>query len=420
MTIRYYKVGGSVRDWLMGKYPQDYDYVVTGTTEKDFLKSTPFGKKFKKIDAQNFPVFHDQNADEWALARKERKDGIGYHGFKVEFGANVSIIEDLSRRDLTINSMAIEIFDDMKTRTVSVVDPYNGKADIEQKILRHTSAAFADDPVRVLRLARFRARLGADWTVAQETKDLIYKMNKSGVLKELTPERVWKEMSRALMEKNPGLFFETLLECDVLATIFPEIYMLKTALECRKWHPEGDAFAHVCLVLDQCVANGYDDLETRVMCLVHDFGKGITPRALLPSHFGHDVKGVTVASNFLKRMNAPARIINHAEKVTRYHMAGHRLEEMNPGTFVKMFDDMGILNDPESVNLLYRTFRCDSRGRLGSEDDDISHLDIFLDLAEAYRNVKFNEVFPDGETNTNKIKQEMYKARVKAVAESKK
>jgi tRNA nucleotidyltransferase (CCA-adding enzyme) len=412
--MRMFRVGGAVRDQLMGHRPQDIDYVVTGVTEKQLMAARPFGETLTKIEAQNFPVYHDSKGNEWALARRERKEGSGYHGFAVEFGPEVTIEEDLARRDITANSMAVEIFDDMKTRVTSIIDPFGGQDDIKNKILRHTTAAFAEDPVRVLRLARFRARFGPDWAIAPETKELIWAMNKAGVLNELTAERVWKELSRALMEPYPRLFFDTLYECDVLGTLFPEIYRLKTALESLKWHPEGDAFSHVQLVLAQAAEMGYD-LETRVMCLVHDLGKGITPRDRLPKHYGHDVKGVPLARDFLKRLTAPSSFIKHAEKVTKYHMAGHRLNQMNAKTFVKMFDDMGILNDPESVNLLYRTFQCDTRGRLGSEKDDISHLDIFLDIAEAYKSVKFADVFPNGETNPNKIKEGLFKARVNAV-----
>ena len=320
----------------------------------------------------------------------------------------VDLVADTQRRDLTINSMAM-------SDSGEVIDPFNGRSDLYNKVLRHTSNAFQEDPVRVLRLARFRARFGPEWTIAPETVALVSQMTKKGVLNELQPERVWKELSRALMEAHPRLFFDTLLECDALHALFPEVYRLKTALEARRWHPEGDAFSHLCLVLDQCVLQGFDDLETRVMCLVHDLGKGITPRDQLPKHYDHDVKGVPLARDFLKRLTAPSSFIKHAEKVTRYHMAGHRLNQMNAKTFVKMFDDMGILNDPESVNLLYRTFRCDARGRLGSENDDISHLDIFLDIAEAYKSVKFADVFPNGETNPNKIKEGLFKARVNAV-----
>ena len=412
--MKLYRVGGAVRDQLMGHRPQDIDYVVTGATEEQLLAARPFGETLTKIKAQNFPVFHDSSGNEWALARRERKEGTGYHGFSVEFGPEVTIVSDIARRDLTINSMAVEIYDDMKTRITAIIDPFGGQDDIKNKVLRHTTAAFADDPVRVLRLARFRARFGPDWTIAPETKELIWQMNRKGVLNELTAERVWKELSRALMEPHPRLFFDTLYECDVLGTLFPEIYRLKTALESLKWHPEGDAFSHVQLVLTQAAEMGYD-LETRVMCLVHDLGKGITPRDQLPKHYGHDVKGVPLVRDFLVRLTAPSSFIKHAEKVTRYHMAGHRLNQMNAKTFVKMFDDMGILNDPESVNLLYRTFQCDTRGRLGSEKEDISHLDIFLDITEAYKSVKFADAFPNGETNPNKIKEGLFKARVNAV-----
>jgi tRNA nucleotidyltransferase (CCA-adding enzyme) len=412
--MRMFRVGGAVRDRLMGKRPKDIDYVVTGATEEMLLAARPFGQTLAKIEAQNFPVYHDEQGNEWALARRERKEGTGYHGFAVEFGPEVTIEEDLSRRDITANSMAEEIFDDMKTRILHVIDPFGGQQDIKNKVLRHTSEAFADDPVRVLRLARFRARFGPEWSVAPETKELIYQMNRRSVLNELTAERIWKELSRALMEPHPRLFFDTLFECDVLGTIFPEIYRLKTALESLKWHPEGDAFSHVQLVLTQAAEMGYD-LETRFACLVHDLGKGVTPRSELPKHYGHDVKGVPLVRDFANRMTVPAKMRDRAMKVTRYHMVGHRLDQMNPKTFVKMFDDMGALNDPEVVNLLYRVCVCDTRGRLGSEKDSVDHLNKLLNAFYAYQSVKFATVFPNGETNPNKIKEGLFRARVQAV-----
>lgn len=411
--MRIFKVGGFVRDIKMGRTPQDSDYLVTGATEEEFLAARPFNLSFSKVDA-DFPVYIDTDGNEWALARRETKNGIGYHGFEVEFGPEVTVEEDLSRRCLTINSMAIEIHGDTKTRPMHVIDPFGGEKDIRNKVLRHTSSAFQDDPVRVLRLARFRARFGHQWVVAPETVALVSSMAKQGALHELTAERVWKELSRALMEPHPRLFFDTLLECDALHVLFPEVYRLKTALEARRWHPEGDAFSHTQLVISRAAEMGYD-LETRVMCLVHDLGKGLTPRSELPKHYGHDVKGVPIARDFLKRLKAPSQFVKHAEKVTRYHMAGHRLREMNPKTYVTMLDDMAILNDPEVVELLYRTFQCDTRGRLGSENDDISHLDLFLDVVNAYRSVKFADVFPGGETNPNRIKDGMFKARVQAI-----
>lgn len=398
-----YLVGGAVRDMLMGQEPKDRDFVVVGATPDEML-----AEGFSQVGA-DFQVFlHPHTGDEYALARREKKTGTGYLGFESEFGVDVSLEDDLSRRDLTCNSVAYD------TENHQYFDPFNGQVDIENKILRHTSKAFQEDPVRVLRVARFRARFGSEWSVAQETKELIHYMAKKGVLDELQPDRIWKEMSRALMEPYPRLFFDTLLECDALHAIFPEIYRLKSALESRRWHPEGDSFSHTQLVLTQAAEMGYD-LETRVMCLVHDLGKGVTPRSELPKHYGHDVKGVPIARDFLKRIKAPSRFIKHAEKVTRYHMAGHRLCQTNPKTFVKMLDDMAVMNDPWSVELLYKTFQCDTRGRLGSENDEISHLDLFLDIANAYRSVKFADVFPNGETNGNKIKDGMFRARVQSV-----
>ena len=412
--MRIFLVGGFVRDMKFGLYPMDKDYVVTGYTEKELLNSKLFGVKLKKISSQNFPVYHDQKGNEWSLARREQKQGEGYHGFNVQFGPEVTIEADLSRRDLTINSMAIEVFDDMNTRPLEIIDPYGGLKDIENKVLRHTSLAFQEDPVRVLRLARFRARFGPDWVVADETKDLIYKMNKAGILSELTPERIWKEMSRALMEDYPRLFFDTLLQCDVLHILFPELYKLKTALESYKFHPEGEAYSHTMLVITQAARMKYD-LETRLACLVHDLGKGATPRSELPKHYGHDIKGAHIAREFCSRLRIPAKIRDRCVKATRYHMTGHRLDQTNPKTYVKMFDRMGLLNDPNIVPLLLRLFICDHRGRLGSENSDISHLELFNRKASAYMETKFNDVFPYGETNVNKIKQELFKARVQAV-----
>ena len=340
--MRMFQVGGCVRDREMGVWPKDVDYVVTGVTEAEFLASHPFGETFEKVGAE-FPVYLDTQGREWALARRERKNGTGYHGFEVEFGPEVTLEEDLSRRDLTINAMAMEVFNDGKTRLVHVVDPFGGREDLKNKVLRHTSEAFQDDPVRVLRLARFRARFGADWTVAPETVALVSQMAKKGVLNELTAERVWKELSRAMMEPQPRLFFDTLMECDALHVLFPEVYRLKTALESRRWHPEGDAYEHTMLVLTQ--ASQYDSLEVRMAALVHDFGKGLTPRSDLPKHYGHEVTGVNVVENFCNRLTVPSKMRDRLMKVTRFHMHMHKLDTLNPKTFVHMFMDMDAFRD---------------------------------------------------------------------------
>lgn len=401
--MQKFLVGGAVRDMLMGLEPKDRDYVAVGFTENDFLNMG-----YQRVGA-DFPVFlHPETGDEYALARRERKTGTGYLGFTSEFGKDVTLNDDLSRRDLTVNSMAMD-------EAGNIFDTFNGQDDLKNKILRHTSNAFAEDPVRALRLARFRARLGADWTVAPETVALVSKMAKDGVLSELNGDRVWKEMSRALMEPFPRLFFDTLLESDALHVVFPEVYRLKTALEARRWHPEGDAMEHSLLVLTQAANFGYD-LETRLAALVHDFGKGLTPRDRLPKHYGHDVKGVPVVETFCDRLRVPAKMKKRLMHVTCFHMYMHRLDELNPKTFVKMFTEMGAFNDPEVVNLLYRLGQCDERGRLGSENVSVDHLQKVVDVFEAVRAVKFADVFPEGETNTNKVKDGMFRARVKAAS----
>lgn len=401
--MKTYLVGGAVRDMLMGVEPKDCDYVVVGSTPEQMLANG-----FSQVGA-DFPVFLNESGEEYALARREKKTGTGYLGFESEFGVDVTLEDDLSRRDLTINSIAYDV-----SGYGDYIDPFNGQVDLENKILRHTSEAFQEDPVRVLRVARFRARFGPEWEVAQETKELIHYMAKKGVLDELNSERVWKEMSRALMEKHPRLFFDTLLECDALKAVFPEIYRLKTALESRRWHPEGDAFEHTMLVLTQSAEFDFP-LEIRYAALVHDLGKGITPRDELPKHYGHDVKGVKVVEDFSNRISVPSKMRDRAMKATRYHMYLHKLDKINPKTYVKMFDDMGALNDTHSVTVLYCVGVCDERGRLGSENNKWDHLAQLTESFHAYQNVKFAEVFPEGETNGNKIKEGMRKARVAAV-----
>lgn len=400
--MKQFLVGGAVRDLLMGLEPKDRDYVVVGSSVDEMLAAG-----FEKVGA-DFPVFlHPENWDEYALARREKKTGAGYLGFTSEFGSDVTLEEDLGRRDLTANSMAM-------TDTGEVIDPFNGQDDLHNKVLRHTSNAFQEDPVRVLRLARFRARLGADWTIAPETVALVSQMAKKGVLNELTAERVWKELSRALMEAHPRLFFDTLLECDALHVLFPEVYRLKTALEARRWHPEGDAFSHTQLVLTQAANRGFD-LEARLACLVHDFGKGLTPRDQLPKHYGHEVSGVAVAKSFCDRLTVPAKMRDRVMKTTRYHMHMHKLDTLNPKTWVNMFMDMDAFRDPEVVYLLWSVGVCDHNGRLGSENENTDHLVKLVDVWNRVKSVKFADVFPNGETNPTKIKDGMFKARVQAV-----
>lgn len=410
-NAKVYLCGGAVRDMLMGLEPKDKDYVVVGSSVEEMLAAG-----FEKVGA-DFPVFlHPETGDEYALARREKKTGTGYLGFTSEFGVDVTLEEDLGRRDLTINSVAFvgsnRSYDEVEHG--HYFDPFGGRSDLQNKILRHTSNAFEEDPVRVLRLARFRARLGSDWTVAPETVALVSQMAKKGVLNELTAERVWKELSRALMEPHARLFFDTLLECDALHVLFPEVYRLKTALEARRWHPEGDAYEHTMLVLMQAVEFGFD-LETRLATLVHDFGKGLTPRDMMPKHYGHELSGVGVARDFCNRLTVPAKMRDRVMKTTRFHMHMHRLDQLNSKTWVNMFVDMDAFRDPSVVSLLERVGMCDERGRLGSEKSPVDHMSKVTEVFTRVVSVKFADVFPNGETNPTKIKDGMFKARVQAV-----
>lgn len=412
--MKTYLVGGAVRDMLMGLEPKDRDYVVVGSNPEEMLAAG-----FEKVGA-DFPVFlHPETGSEFALARREKKTGTGYLGFESEFGVDVTLEEDLGRRDLTINSMAMFASHDAAEMFANkhewIVDPFGGVADLDNKVLRHTSNAFEEDPVRVLRLARFRARLGSEWTVAPETVALVSSMAKRGVLNELTAERVWKELSRALMEKHPRLFFDTLLECDALHVLFPEVYRLKTALEARRWHPEGDTYEHTMLVLTQAAKYQFD-LEHRVAALVHDFGKGLTHRDQLPGHYGHEVSGVKVVEDFCNRLTVPSKMRDRVMKTTRYHMHMHKLDTLNAKTFVKMFTDMDAFRDPHVVELLWMVGVFDERGRLGSEMNEVQHLYKVVEVFNRVFEVKFADVFPNGETNVNRIKDGMFKARCAAVA----
>lgn len=408
--MKTYLVGGAVRDMLMGLQPKDKDYVVVGSSVEEMLAAG-----FEKVGA-DFPVFlHPETGEEYALARREKKTGAGYLGFTSEFGVDVTLEEDLGRRDLTINSIAIKHVEDENSPERRIYDPFNGMTDIRNKVLRHTSNAFQEDPVRVLRLARFRARLGAEWTVAPETVALVSQMAKKGVLNELTAERVWKELSRALMEDHARLFFDTLLECDALHVLFPEVYRLKTALEARRWHPEGDAYEHTMLVLTQAVESNFD-LETRLACLVHDFGKGLTPRDQLPKHYGHEVSGVAVAKSFCDRLTVPAKMRDRVMKTTRYHMTGHKMNELSAKGWFKMFTEMDVLRDEPVVDLLHKVFVCDRRGRLGSENEDVSDLTKVFTKFEQFKSVRFDSVFDKPwPTDANKIKEGMMRARVNAM-----
>lgn len=399
--MKTYIVGGAVRDYLLGLEPKDKDYVVEGSTPAQMKL-----RGFKQVGA-DFPVFlHPETKEEYALARTERKTGIGYVGFTTDFTPNITIEQDLQRRDLTINSMAIEAKTD---KDWLLFDPFGGHQDLHNKILRHTSDAFSEDPVRVLRIARFRARFGKDWKIAPATALLIHKMGKDGLLDELTTERVLKEMSRALEEKFPRLFFDTLLELDVLHIIFPEIYALKHSLESRFWHPEGDSYEHTMLVIEQARAT----FEDRFIALTHDLGKTLTPKEKLPAHHGHENVGVTLVEQFSLRLRIPKQLRLAAMEVCKNHMLMKNLHTLNPKTVVKLFDSL------KYPDYLYNLAKADHRGRQGYERANINHLLIFYEYKKAYDSVRFEDIKPTALTS-NSIKNAFRHARLAAVRKTKK
>ena len=379
--MKIYLVGGAVRDARMGLEPEDRDYLVVGAEPEDML-----ALGYEQVGA-DFPVFlHPETNDEYALARRERKTGSGYMGFEVEATPDVTVEQDLMRRDLTINAMAL----DLDAQDGGLIDPFGGARDLQDRVLRHTSEAFAEDSVRVLRLARLRARYGAEWTVAPETRDLCARMAREGALDELKGDRIWKELSRALGETSPRLFFDTLLEVGALRAIFPEVDDLRELPEKLKWHPEGNTYAHTMLVLE-AARRLSDDLRVLFPALCHDFGKALTPAENRPSYKMHDVLGVERVEAFSDRVRAPGKVKKAAMVGCRYHMRMHDFQLMSPYKLARMLKKMGAFSDPELVGQLVLLGKADRRGRLGAHDLDVSHLDLLVEMFEAAKDVQFQD-----------------------------
>lgn len=401
MTYQTYLVGGAVRDRLMGIQPKDTDYVVVGGSPEIMLE-----QGFEQVGA-DFPVFlHPQTGDEYALARAERKTGVGYHGFTIEW-QGVSLEQDLSRRDLTCNAIA-------QDAAGNIIDPFGGQNDITSGILRHVSDAFADDPVRVLRVARFAARYG--WQIAPETMTLMQHMVASGELTNLTGERVLLELQKALVSAHPRIFFDVLLEVGALEVVFPEVDALVSALENPEHHPEGNAYEHTMLVLTQAAVFS-NDFNVRFAALVHDFGKGITPTELLPAHHGHDKNGVSIVEAFCERLRVARKTRQVAIAATRWHMAMHRLDEMRPAKIISMLRDINALKVREMAEVLYLVGCADTRGRLGAHDANVDALERILHIRDAVASVRFADVFPQGERNPQRIQSMMLEAQIRAVKE---
>ncbi len=356
MTPQVYLVGGAVRDELLGLPVRERDWVVTGATPEWLLD-----QGFRQVGA-DFPVFlHPETSEEYALARTERKRGHGYHGFVVTFDPGVSIEDDLARRDLTINAIA-------RDADGTLVDPHGGRADLEARTLRHVSPAFSEDPLRVLRVARFAARLHhLGFTVHPETRELMRGIAASGELGHLVPERAWSEIGRAMGGPRPRVFVEVLRDCDALAELLPELDALFGVPQVAKYHPEVDAGEHVLMTLDMAERlGGGTDAVTAV--LLHDLGKGVTPAETLPSHHGHEHTGVPLVEAVCERYRLPNRTRDLAVKVCREHLRCHRLLEARPDTVMKLLESLDAFRRDDLDDFVLAC-EADYRGRGGGLDE---------------------------------------------------
>lgn len=375
--MKRYLVGGAVRDRLLNWPVHERDWVVTGATPEDMVAAgyQPVGK--------DFPVFlHPQTKEEHALARTERKSGRGYRGFTVYADPDVTLEQDLVRRDLTINAMA-------EDASGALIDPYNGCADLNARRLRHVSDAFAEDPVRVLRVARFHSRYAPlGFTIAPETRALMRQMVEAGEVDHLTPERVWKETERALMQARPSVFFTTLRDCGALKKLMPEVDALFGVPQPPKHHPEVDTGLHVMLTID-CAAAFDAPLAVRVAALCHDFGKALTPAHILPSHYGHEQAGVVPVDAFCTRLRVPGDCRELALHVCREHLLVHQARELTPSTLFGLLERTDALRRPQRFEEFLIACECDARGRTGLESRDYPQPDY---LREALRRAQAVQV----------------------------
>jgi len=359
-------VGGAVRDALMDLPVNDRDWVVVGSTPEAMTAQgyVPVGK--------DFPVFlHPQSREEYALARTERKTARGYKGFAVQAAPDVTLEEDLARRDLTINALAVPealAHTPVAQWNGQIVDPYGGQRDLQAKVLRHVTEAFAEDPVRILRLARFAARF-ADFTVADETMQLMREMVQDGEVDHLVPERVWQELARGLVTAKPSRMFEVLRECGALKVLLPELDRLWGVPQRPEHHPEIDTGVHVMMVLDQC-ARLQAPLAVRWAALMHDLGKGSTPADVLPRHIGHEGRSIKLAHKVAERLRVPSDCKELAEVVAREHGNIHRSGELNAAAIMRLLVRCDAIRQSERFALVLQACEADARGRLGLEDRD--------------------------------------------------
>lgn len=384
-SMRIYLVGGAVRDRLLGLPVKDRDWMVTG--------ATPAAMQAQGFQAvgQDFPVFlHPKTHEEYALARTERKTGKGYQGFQCYAAADVRLEDDLMRRDLTINAMA-------ESAEGKLIDPYGGQRDLQAKILRHVSPAFREDPVRILRIARFAARFAhLGFKIADETRQLMQTMVAAGEVEALVPERVWQELDRALGEVNPEQFFLTLRDCGALAILFPEIDRLFGVPQKKQYHPEVDTGIHTMMVLQQAVRLS-EDRRIRFAALTHDLGKGTTPEDILPSHHGHESRSLALVTALCERYRVPNSYQHLAELTAYYHGQIHKAFELRVGTLLSLFEKIsnGYRQHTHLADILLAC-HADARGRTGFEQVDYPQQAYCLALYEASRHIDIQAIIARG------------------------
>ncbi|MEC9376285.1 MAG: multifunctional CCA addition/repair protein [Pseudomonadota bacterium] len=366
--MKIYLVGGAIRNKLLKLPVKERDWVVVGSEAKELEKNG-----FKKV-GKSFPVFlHPKTKEEYALARTEKKSGTGYHGFDVYSGKDVTLEEDLKRRDLTINAIAEDKFG-------KLIDPFNGQNDLKERILRHVSPAFSDDPLRVLRIARFAAEFHEQgFKVAEITESLLKGMSKGGELNALTPERVWRETEKALMSSRPDIYFHKLHEWGALKYVFPEIEMLFGVPQPKQWHPEIDTGIHVLMAL-KVAAELSESTEVRFATLVHDLGKAKTPQEQWPGHRGHEKRSLEIIDELCDRLNLPNRYRNLGKIVAEFHTHVHRAKELKPETILKILNQIDAFRRPDRFTLFLLSCEADARGRKGLENNIYSQGKIFSNV----------------------------------------
>ncbi|WP_313326918.1 multifunctional CCA addition/repair protein [Pseudomonas qingdaonensis] len=406
--MQIYKVGGAVRDRLLGRPVTDIDWVVVGATVEQMQ-----AQGYRPVGA-DFPVFlHPQSGEEYALARTERKSGRGYGGFTFHASPEVTLEEDLVRRDLTINAMA----EDEQGR---ITDPYKGQQDLQDRILRHVSPAFAEDPLRVLRVARFAARYaGLGFQVAPETLALMRELSESGELQALTAERSWKEIARALMEEQPQVFIQVLRDCGALKQLMPELDVLFGVPQPAAHHPEIDTGVHTLSVLEQAARHN-QPLTVRWACLLHDLGKGLTPEEEWPRHIAHEHRGLKAIKAVNQRFKVPRDCQELALLVGEYHTHGHRALELKASTLLELLQRFDVYRRPQRFEEFIAACEMDARGRLGLEERDYPQAAYLRGAADAARAVAVQPLVEKGFTGQGlgeAIKRERLNA-LKAYKES--